>query len=350
MRSLKLRLAVGLILAATAALADVKYTSTPAFCSRCHEMKPEFATWAASAHRKVACVDCHIEPGLANFVKHKILALNQVRQHLGKSYRLPIELPHPIRNEVCLQCHSGNREPTPAGDIKIPHRQHLEKDISCVVCHSGVAHGLIAEREQTIDGEFARWTPALGRSQMVRPYRAIKMDGCQECHKEEGVSAKCETCHTEIVKPQDHREGTWEKEHGPRARRKVADCDRCHSITSLPLRVRAETPVAEYARSNTFCQTCHEKRPPGHREDFRQSHAGSLGPEKDPAPCQACHDTRSSRASPKAAKSTCNQCHASRHRFNWTNHPVKVGHAPKIDAACLRCHNRKVCGRCHLIR
>lgn len=347
-----LTLTLGIIaLSATAAIAGIKVTSTPSFCSTCHEMTPEFATWKASAHQKVACVSCHIEPGPVNFLKHKISALNQVRQHIAKSYRLPIEIPHEIKNEVCLQCHSANREASPSGDIKIPHDKHLEKGVTCVTCHKGVAHGQIAEREQTIDGDFKRWTMPVGRSQLVRKFRTMDMKGCQECHEAEKAPLKCEACHNQIVKPKDHQKTAWEQDHGALARRNIKTCDRCHSTTRAMVRAPAENSIAEYARSNTFCQACHVKKPAGHLGEWRESHAAVFGPDKDLTPCQTCHDTKRSRPTELAAKTTCNQCHTAGHQPNWQLwHPVKVGSGVKVGAACVSCHSRQTCGKCHIVR
>lgn len=348
---LRLKLVLALALMSLASLAGIKATSTPNFCSTCHEMKPEFATWAVSAHQKIDCVTCHIEPGVINFVKHKIGALNQVKQHLGRSYLLPIELPHEIKNEVCLGCHSLNREPTPSGDLKIPHRQHLDQDVSCTTCHRGVAHGQISEREQTIDGNFARWTMVAGRAQMVRKFRVMEMKECLECHQSEQVTTQCEACHKTINKPKDHEDKkAWERAHGPKARQEIKSCDRCHSYTKSLVRVQAENPTAEYARSNTFCQDCHEKKPLSHSEDWRGSHSAVLDVDRSAVQCQACHDTLSNQPSPKAAQVSCGKCHTSKHQIGWKlTHPVKIGTNSGLDSTCIRCHNRVDCAECHTI-
>ncbi|MRR11063.1 hypothetical protein EG835_00910, partial [bacterium] len=37
-------------------------TSSPTLCASCHEMAPRSESWDRSAHRVVACVDCHQSP------------------------------------------------------------------------------------------------------------------------------------------------------------------------------------------------------------------------------------------------------------------------------------------------
>ncbi|MHB1652314.1 MAG: NapC/NirT family cytochrome c, partial [Desulfitobacteriaceae bacterium] len=97
-------------------IGTVQATSLPAFCGSCHEMKPEYATWQASAHDKIACVKCHIGPGIIPLVKDKVEAVNQVFEHVTKRYYLPLEIKKPIPNSVCESCHTEARTITPSGD------------------------------------------------------------------------------------------------------------------------------------------------------------------------------------------------------------------------------------------
>ena len=136
----------------------LKVTSAPQFCSSCHEMTPEFATWQVSSHSKVSCVACHIEPGVKSLVTHKISSINQLVEHITGTVPDPIVMPHPIKNEACIECHSMARKVTSSGDILIPHDKHLEQGIACVACHGGVAHGFVAERGLNGNKDFSTWT------------------------------------------------------------------------------------------------------------------------------------------------------------------------------------------------
>ena len=52
----------------------VEYMDSVEFCGQvCHEpMEPEFVAPDSGPHARVKCVDCHIGPGRASFVKSKL--------------------------------------------------------------------------------------------------------------------------------------------------------------------------------------------------------------------------------------------------------------------------------------
>ncbi len=86
------------------------YSESVPFCGTlCHTvMKPEYTSYLASPHARVACVDCHVGRGASWYVKAKISGLRQVIAVLTKSYPTPI--PTPIENlrparETCEECH-----------------------------------------------------------------------------------------------------------------------------------------------------------------------------------------------------------------------------------------------------
>ena len=86
------------------------YSESVPFCGTlCHTvMKPEYTSYLASPHARVACVDCHVGHGASWYVKAKISGLRQVIAVLTKSYPTPI--PTPIENlrparETCEECH-----------------------------------------------------------------------------------------------------------------------------------------------------------------------------------------------------------------------------------------------------
>jgi nitrate/TMAO reductase-like tetraheme cytochrome c subunit len=54
-----------------ALLTFVQISSTPTFCGTCHLMKPYYKSWKASKHNQIACVECHISPGLGAEVRKK---------------------------------------------------------------------------------------------------------------------------------------------------------------------------------------------------------------------------------------------------------------------------------------
>lgn len=179
----------------------IAYTMRSQFCSSCHEMAPEYNTWKASAHDKIGCVDCHIEPGIFNLMKDKLGAMVQVYKHLTVSYDSPIEYPVEkkglIKNEQCLKCHSVNRLYVLPGDLIFDHSPHLAQDIQCVQCHSGVAHGNITERKTSENAiiPFDDWNPKIGSEQVAPKFANPTMDTCVACHTKVGQGTACSTCH-----------------------------------------------------------------------------------------------------------------------------------------------------------
>jgi hypothetical protein len=86
------------------------YSESVPFCGTlCHTvMQPEYTSYLASPHARVACVDCHVGHGASWYVKAKISGLRQVLAVMTKSY--PTPLPTPIENlrparETCEECH-----------------------------------------------------------------------------------------------------------------------------------------------------------------------------------------------------------------------------------------------------
>jgi hypothetical protein len=71
-------------------------------------MTPEFTAWKNSPHAKVRCVECHVGPGAAWYVKAKISGLKQLYAVLFHTYpdtiETPIENLRPAR-ETCEHCH-----------------------------------------------------------------------------------------------------------------------------------------------------------------------------------------------------------------------------------------------------
>ncbi len=99
-----------------------EFTESVQFCGEtCHGvMKPELTTHDHGPHARVACVACHVGPGVNWFVRSKLSGSYQVYSVLFNKYPRPIATPiknlRPAR-ETCEQCHwpqkfSGNLDRT----------------------------------------------------------------------------------------------------------------------------------------------------------------------------------------------------------------------------------------------
>ena len=323
----------------------LKVTSTPQFCSSCHEMAPEFSTWHASSHSKIACVTCHIEPGAVSLVKHKISSLNQLYLHLTGKVPETIVMPDPIKNEVCEQCHSTVRKVTSSGDIIIPHDKHLKQGIACVACHAGVAHGFVAERGLNDKKDQSTWDNTKAEKVMSFDDTKLGMEVCLNCHEQVNAGKKpwlenqgqgqtekqrteeqgqlkevaanatgklsesakpsteantgglhppmnCSACHSASMTPDSHKKGEWKSTHGITASQDVRYCASCHSRQKERALLTEKTKVEDYARSNSFCAECHAKRPAGHldgKEQWLPAHPLIIR-DKGPTNCLTCHD------------------------------------------------------------
>jgi nitrate/TMAO reductase-like tetraheme cytochrome c subunit len=91
----------------------VHWTETADFCGRCHQMGPELAGYVAGPHNDVTCGECHVEPGVAGWVKAKLNGTRQLIQVLTGTYPKPIPPPDhgdlPAVQDTCLKCHSLGR-------------------------------------------------------------------------------------------------------------------------------------------------------------------------------------------------------------------------------------------------
>lgn len=111
-----------LFLSAVGSYQGYHVVASTTFCGQaCHSIvEPEYVTHQHSAHAHVACVECHVGPGITSFVKSKLSGAYHAFTTLLDTYPRPI--PTPIQNlrparETCEQCHwptkfVGNRMKT----------------------------------------------------------------------------------------------------------------------------------------------------------------------------------------------------------------------------------------------
>ena len=107
---------IAFLIFVAASFAAAAYTERSTFCENaCHEMGPYGRSWQHSAHKDVACVKCHIKPGLFSLVRAKGSALREVYVHFTRQDKAPIGVTQNIPDSTCEEsgCH-------PAGTIKDP--------------------------------------------------------------------------------------------------------------------------------------------------------------------------------------------------------------------------------------
>lgn len=366
-------IAVGISAAMFLLMLGMTYgTSVPKFCAMCHIMKPEFATWEASSHSQVQCVECHVDPGLTNALKHKVVATKELYRYVTKTYELPIKMAETIPDSRCLKCHSFKRKvSSSSSDLYIPHKRHYDNKVSCTKCHQGVAHGKIASRGMTMGGDFNSWDTATGQKVMTKDNIIPKMDLCMDCHGRRGVTVSCEACHTSSVKPDSHRLASFKLNHGKDAKKNIKYCDTCHAyikapgVTSKDLPTEAEDPVAkylnsfqtgsdsdytDYAKTNEYCAACHKKRPPSHKETWPFDHGKGIGKPggQSEQKCLVCHSPRQD-VKGTTNQGACSSCHPSIHKSPWRiSHPIPIPEKyGLLEPKCFQCHIKDICSSCH---
>ncbi len=88
----------------------LNWTETADFCGRCHTMAPELAAYEAGPHRDVACAECHVEPGIAGWIKAKLNGTRQLVEVVLGTFPTPIPPPEhsdlPGAAVTCQRCHA----------------------------------------------------------------------------------------------------------------------------------------------------------------------------------------------------------------------------------------------------
>lgn len=227
----------------------------PGYYRRYPALSERMDHWAASTHSRISCAECHVDPGARAFLTFAAKSIPAFYSQLAQGPRSTNLLKPPDR-EACQKCHTTYRSVSPAGDLQIPHRAHVEVlDMQCVTCHEDLVH-------------------SLNRRGFNRP----EMEGCLErCHDGDKASDECLDCHTRKATPENHERKDWLAVHGEMA--DVIDCAECHDWTP------------------EFCAECHEKRPASHVGNWKKGHA-PVAKERGKG-CLVCH----------GGEKFCEQCH-----------------------------------------
>jgi hypothetical protein len=128
-------------------------TSQPTFYAGCHTIAPSYESWVESSHREVACVACHVRPGIEGWLRDKDWAgTKDVAIYLFGAPTDPRNLQAKVDSAVCLSCHRNILRmsevalrdlPPPVNDVGLvmSHRKHIEafakrgQGEGCTTCH-----------------------------------------------------------------------------------------------------------------------------------------------------------------------------------------------------------------------
>ncbi len=276
----------------------LKLTGHPKFCTSCHNMDKYYSSWQHSAHKDVACIQCHYEPGITNTVKGKIEGLVQVVKYVSHAYSTK---PHAmISNSSCMRsgCHADMDHSKEMvlfmGQIRFRHDKHLAihprgKELNCVSCHG-----------QTVEDEHIKVTKTT----------------CLTCHfygrGESSVAAgECRTCHLLPGKPVEFMGQSFDHKGflvvakgkgNPKKQEVRVPCAYCHS----------QVTQGDGAVSAQRCLGCHLKRDiEGNVDDQAQFHLTHVS--EGHFDCLQCHDEIKHGIRPMEqqllAAGNCSTCH-----------------------------------------
>jgi len=298
-------------------------TDQPSFCrSACHEMEPFHDAWSEGPHAGISCIECHVDAGNIERMKHKVVALQEVAAHVAGDPKFPQNEPANVPSERCLRCHT---------DIKVAisgfsHDEHKARG-ECVMCHSTAGHSVsvAALKEAGIYNAEATQTAETTKSAVVDNGKA-NLPGhvavpCSRCH--DMAATGCAKCHT--------------PKHVDNADRGT-ECTTCHAtgeqfVFTHPQRTDCGTCHKPKSEKHTWTQECTTCHVAGAGVSFAFTHPASED-------CQSCHT-----APAKHRDGACTQCHKNR-GANWAfTHPS--------SGTCATCHARPAghkagaCQACH---
>jgi nitrate/TMAO reductase-like tetraheme cytochrome c subunit len=138
---------------------SVEVTSTTAFCSSCHEMKPAYESYLNSSHYNskegagvATCRDCHVPPwtnppavlwskayhGIKDVYKH--FADQEALNDPGYHAAMRVRATRGIAKASCLQCHRDIYEEEYENFVNIHAALRKNRSSNCVDCHKYLVH------------------------------------------------------------------------------------------------------------------------------------------------------------------------------------------------------------------
>ena len=283
---------LSLALLLVAMLFAMQVSSTPKFCGSCHIMKPYYASWQHSKHNQIACVDCHIPPGITAEFRKKYEALSMVVKYFTGTYST-----NPwaeVDDASCLRCHERRllQGKEVFHGVLFDHTPHLTESrrglrLRCTSCHSQIVQGshitvtpgtcaLCHFKDRALDQGSARC-----RLCHQIPERVVTAGGVEFDHSQVGrLGMECTMCHAGVVRGS----GTVPRER----------CLTCHNEPER-LAHLGEAPLLHrkhVTEHKVDCMNCHLEIEHG-RAPAVTAGGVPAGPEHAGAPsgagCESCH-------------------------------------------------------------
>ncbi len=367
LRIASLSLGLGFALFMIAVLFMVQVSSTPRFCGSCHIMEPYYASWKHSKHNQVACVDCHIAPGIGAEVRKKYEAVSMVVKYITNTYST-----NPwaeVDDAACLRCHERRllEGKEVFHNVLFDHTPHLTESrrglrLRCTSCHSQIVQGshisVTVSTCALCHFKGRKVNQDSGRCRLCHqiPERVVSAGGTAFDHGQVGrLDMECSLCHANVVRgvgnvPRErcvtcHNEPSRLKHFGDKdllhrmhvTEHKV-DCMTCHLTIEHGRAPEAAAAAAVdstgapgpgHAEGQTGCESCHGA---GHApQQNLYAGLGGRGVPRMPSPmyaagvkCEGCHNPAFSTAAmtdgladihiQRAGDVSCMSCHGPGYR------------------------------------
>ncbi len=238
-----------------------------------------------------------------------------------------------LPSEDCIVCHSNMK----SSKLQL-HRIHLTShlvDFECSDCHDKIT---------------------LEKKSNERAVHLVNVGFCKECHspfsglnensamKPVDFDADCTLCHSgkhafrhakpylsQIMSPRDckgchgDRVLPWTPEHTKE------DWVQTHGGLALD---DAKKCMSCHEYGLQFCNECHEKKPPSHKPEDQWHDKHSERSRTSDKACMTCHK-----------KEFCEKCHLG-HTPGWLDNHYRLA-LKEGQKMCQRCHSKAFCKRCH---
>jgi nitrate/TMAO reductase-like tetraheme cytochrome c subunit len=305
-----------------AMLVSLQLSSTPTFCGTCHIMKPYYQSWKHSSHNRIACVECHISPGIGAEARKKFEALSMVAKYFTGTYGTKPWAE--VDDAACLRCHERRllQGMVVFQGVQFDHTPHLTEirrglHLRCTSCHSQIVQGthltvtsstcaLCHFKGQGINQGYGRCRRCHEVPEQVATATGVSFDHsqvsrldlqCQSCHAGvvrgtgEVAPERCLSCHNQPDRLA--RFGDRQFLHEWHVTRHKVDCQNCHSLIEHGRLPSTSTIVT--AEASGACVACHGS---GHNpQQDLYAGSGGRGVPRMPSPmftagvtCQGCHD------------------------------------------------------------
>lgn len=275
----------------------VIYLTQSYTCVFCHEMNPEYRTWAESRHGNINCLACHLPVGgPATLLEEDVRNIKELVDHFTGDYPQIINQDSHVSKEmesnVCERCHNmfSKRQIEIRTVIKMDHPKHLRLKITCQSCHNRITH-LGARGYSYFNG-------------------MTMMEGCMRCHTP----------------------GEPKKLKGKTA---PTDCRTCHRQPNWAVTVFGKEDIA--AEDFTECRACHRVRNSKVVNEYDSSKMAAKEIQ-----CVDCHNQHRENFNPKPEAPTCTECHAKAPAQVISGKMGFKGYKPPFkkesEVRCMLCH------------